>query len=215
LVHTGEYFAHPLSGGIVPLTSVPALARPKENQWHRFHRPGSKRLLKASYLLAMKYSIRKATVADLEDVLALNQSEVPHVGSITMAEMSDFLTMASYFHVVRDDHGDLLASLIGLGPSAAYASLNYRWFDERYPRFAYIDRIAVAANARRQGIAEALYKDFEHQSGKQTEWLCCEVNLVPENPVSMAFHQRLGFKQVGTLETANGAKKVALLIRAC
>lgn len=186
---------------------------PKVPGRRHVHRPGSKRLLKASYLLAVKYSIRKATAADLEDVLALNQSEVPHVGNITMAEMSDFLTMASYFHVVRDDHGDLLASLIGLGPNAAYASLNYRWFDERYPKFAYIDRIAVAANARRQGIAEALYKDFEHQSGKQTECLCCEVNLVPENPVSMAFHRRLGFEQVGTLETGNGSKKVALLMK--
>lgn len=161
----------------------------------------------------MKYSICDATAADLEDVLALNQSEVPHVGSMTMAEMSDFLVMASYFRVVRNDHGGLLASLIGLGPGAAYASLNYRWFDERYQRFAYIDRIAVAANARRQGIAEALYGDFGRQSSRQAEWLCCEVNLVPENPVSMAFHKRLGFEQAGTLETQDGAKMVALLMK--
>ena len=163
----------------------------------------------------MKYSIHDATTADLEDVLALNQSEVPHVGSITMAGIRDFLAMASYFRVVHNDSGDLLASLIGLGPNTAYASLNYRWFDERYQNFAYIDRIAVAADARQQGIAKAVYADFERHSGKQSKRLCCEVNLVPENPVSMAFHQRLGFDQVGTLETGNGAKKVALLIRAC
>ena len=163
----------------------------------------------------MEYSIREATAADLCDVLALNQSEVPHVGSLTMTEMVDLVAMASYFHVVRNNRGDLLASLIGLGPSAAYTSLNYRWFDERYQNFAYIDRIAVAADARRQGVAEALYRDFERRSGNQVECLCCEVNLAPENPVSMAFHQRLGFERVGTLETANGAKKVALLIRAC
>ena len=163
----------------------------------------------------MKYPICDATAADLEDVLALNQSEVPHVGSITMAEMRDFLSMASYFRVVRNADGDLHASLNGLGPGAGYASLNYRWFDERYQAFAYIDRIAVAADSRRQGIAETLYRDFELQSGRQAQRLCCEVNLVPENPVSMAFHRRLGFEQVGTLETGNGAKKVALLIRAC
>jgi predicted GNAT superfamily acetyltransferase len=161
----------------------------------------------------MNHSIREATAADLEDALALNQSEVPHVGSTTMAEMHSFLSMASYFRVARNDHGDLLALLIGLGPNAGYTSLNYRWFDERYQNFAYIDRIAVAADARRQGIAKALYGDFERHSGKQSKRLCCEVNMVPENPVSMAFHQRLGFKQVGTLETGNGAKKVALLIK--
>jgi len=161
----------------------------------------------------MKCSIRDATAADLEDALGLNQSEVPHVGCITMAEIRDFLAMASYFRVVRNESGDLLASLIGLGPGTDYASLNYRWFDGRYQNFAYIDRIAVAAHARRQGIAEAMYRDFERHSGSKAKRLCCEVNLVPENPVSMAFHQQLGFDQVGTLESGNGTKKVALLMK--
>jgi hypothetical protein len=43
--------------------------------------------------------------------------------------------------------------------------------------------------------------------------LCCEVNLVPPNPDSMDFHLHVGFRQVGTLETSGGAKKVAMLVK--
>ena len=146
-------------------------------------------------------------------MLALNESEVPHVGSLTMDSLQDFHAEAAYFRLVCDDQNNILAVLIGMAPGAAYASLNYRWFNERYEKFAYIDRIAVAPQARRRGIAQALYDDFERQSASWAECLCCEVNLVPENPVSMAFHQQLGLEQVGVLETQNGAKKVALLMR--
>jgi len=161
----------------------------------------------------MRISIRDIHVEDLDAVLALNQSEVPHVGSITLADMHYFLEKAVYFRVACDDQDNILAILIGLEAGADYASLNYRWFNDRYEKFAYIDRIAVAPHARRLGIAESMYEDFERQSATWAECLCCEVNLVPENPVSMAFHRRLGFEQAGTLETQNGAKKVALLMR--
>lgn len=168
---------------------------------------------KPAYYFAMEYLIRDANTEDLDAALALNESEIPHVGSLTMDSLRGFHAEAAYFRLACDDHNNILAVLIGLAPGTAYASLNYRWFNERYEKFAYIDRVAVAQQARRCGIAQALYGDFERQSASWAEHLCCEVNLVPENPVSMAFHRRLGFEQVGTLETQNGAKKVALLMR--
>lgn len=161
----------------------------------------------------MEYSIRDATTADLGTVLALNQSEVPHVGSMTMQDMHDFLAKAVYFRVACDPDDDVLGVLIGLAPGTKYASLNYQWFSERYDAFAYIDRIMVATRARRQGLAEALYADFERASSNWAPLMCCEVNLVPENPASMAFHQRLGYSRAGELETLGGAKKVAMLIK--
>ena len=161
----------------------------------------------------MKYSIRDITRADLYAVLALNQSEVPHVGGLEMIALQDFQATAVYFRAATSDEGEILAFLVGLGPGADYASLNYRWFSERYEKFAYIDRIAVAENARRRGIAAALYEDFAEASRSWSPMLCCEVNLLPPNPGSMAFHERLGFSRAGTLETQGGAKKVALLVK--
>jgi predicted GNAT superfamily acetyltransferase len=161
----------------------------------------------------MKYAIRNAITADLTTVLALNESVVPHVNSLDMANMRDFLAKAAYFRVACDEEKQILAFLIGLAPDTDYDSPNFQWFCDRYEDFAYVDRIAVAASARRQGIAEALYGDFAAVALGWTQRLGCEVNLRPANPGSLAFHRRAGFTQVGTQETNNGTKKVALLLK--
>jgi len=161
----------------------------------------------------VKYSIRNVTTTDLETVLTLNESVLPHVNSISMADMQDFLAKATYFRVSCDEDDQVVAFLIGLAPDTEYNSPNFQWFCARYQNFAYVDRIAVATSARRLGIAEALYEDFVCVSASWAHHMCCDVNLQPDNPGSMAFHHRLGFTQVGTLETLNGAKKVALLLK--
>jgi len=161
----------------------------------------------------MKYSIRKATTADLGPVLALNQSVVPHVNSLDITDLQDFLAKAAYFRVACDEEKQILAFLIGLAPDTEYDSPNFQWFCGHYVDFAYVDRIAVATGARRQGIAEALYGDFTAAALGWTQRLACEVNLRPGNPGSLSFHRRAGFTQVGTQEINNGAKKVALLLK--
>lgn len=161
----------------------------------------------------MKYMIRDATVSDLETVLALNESVVPHVNSISLADMHDFLDKAAYFRVACNADDKIVAFLIGLDPETEYHSLNFRWFCANYESFAYVDRIAVGPDARRQGVAEALYGDFVSLARDWARYMCCEVNLKPENPGSFAYHQRLGFSQVGTLESDDGTKIVALLLK--
>ena len=43
--------------------------------------------------------------------------------------------------------------------------------------------------------------------------LCCEVNLVPPNPGSLAFHDRLGFAACGEGDDPRNGKRVRYLIR--
>ena len=76
----------------------------------------------------MNYSIRNATLKDLDTVLALNESEVPRVNSVSMADMHDFLEKAVYFRVACDGEDHVVAFLIGLDPGTEYDSLNYLWF---------------------------------------------------------------------------------------
>ena len=161
----------------------------------------------------MKYSIRNATNADLITVLALNESVVPHVNSLDLTDMQDFLAKAVYFRVACDEEKQILGFLIGVAPDTEYDSPNFRWFCDHYENFAYVDRVAVAASARRQGIAEALYGDFSAVALGWAQLLSCEVNLRPDNPDSLAFHSRAGFSRVGTLELYNGTRKVALLLK--
>lgn len=150
------------------------------------------------------------TANDLNEILDLNEASVPHVGSVTAAEMRWFAEYAQYFRVVRN--GGLLAGfLIGLRPGLPYQSPNYRWFCDRYPDFGYVDRVAVAKNARRQGVGSRLYEDFAETLKDEVDVMTCEVNIRPANDASMRYHERLGFVQVASQETEGGTKEVALL----
>ena len=126
--------------------------------------------------------------------------------------MAWFLEHAPWFRVATTG-GKVVGLLVGFYPGSSYASENYRWFAARYPQFAYVDRVAVHADARRLGIATRLYEDFIEHIPTDIPLLTCEVNTQPANPGSMRFHERLGFEQVGAQETDQGQKAVALLAK--
>lgn len=154
--------------------------------------------------------IRDVRGADLNAVHAINEAAVPHVNSISLQRFQGFLTEAAYFRIAMLD-GRLAAYLVAFAPGAPYESVNYRWFQERYSDFIYIDRIAVHAGARRRGIAAALYRDLFRFAQARTALLTCEVNTRPVNGESLAFHRSFGFREVGTQETEGGAKSVSLM----
>jgi predicted GNAT superfamily acetyltransferase len=149
------------------------------------------------------------SISDLEDVLALNEASVPHVNSLTPRDMQWFLENAPYFRLIRGDR--LAGFLIGLGPGLDYSSLNYRYFCEKYEVFGYVDRVAVATESQRLGIASRLYEDYAATLRGFAPVMTCEVNLRPPNEGSLVYHERHGFKRVATQETEGGSKLVALM----
>ncbi len=159
----------------------------------------------------MKITLRNTSIEDLEEVLALNEANVPAVGAVTIEKMRWFRDHAHYFRIAVTEER-LAAFLIGLRPGTTYESSNYRWFCDNYDDFAYVDRIAVSEHARRLGLASRLYDDFA-ASMAEAGVMTCEVNTLPPNPTSMRFHERMGFRQVGTIEYEPGAKAVALMER--
>ena len=154
--------------------------------------------------------ISDVTPTDLDDVLRLNEASVPHVSSLDRTEMEWFANNAHYFRVASID-GTLAGFLIGLRPGLSYSSLNYRWFSENYDDFGYVDRVVVARSARRAGVASGLYDDFLDTLRGEVDVMTCEVNIRPANDSSMQYHEQHGFVQVGTQETEDGNKEVALL----
>jgi hypothetical protein len=152
------------------------------------------------------------TPADLGDVLAINEACVPHVNSLGLLEMQWFAKHAAYFRVVRDKRR-LAGFLIGLGPGLAYESPNYQYFCRRHAQFGYVDRVAVAATARRLGVGSLLYDDYAASLKGVAPLMVCEVNIRPPNPSSMAYHEKHGFVCVATQETEEGKKEVALMER--
>lgn len=104
--------------------------------------------------------------------------------------------------------------LLAFDQAADYASPNFLWFRQRWSRFVYVDRIAIAKSARGLGLASLLYFDlFEQSRAAGHERITCEVNIDPPNPASDAFHTRLDFTEVGRAKLSNG-KSIRYLTRA-
>lgn len=157
--------------------------------------------------------IRNVRPDELAQLLVLNQSNLPHVGSISMGEMQHLYNQAIYFRVV-ELNDQPAGFLIAFEPQADYGSLNFLWFKKRYPDFVYIDRIVIAAEARRKGVASALYRNLEDFAvQRHIPQMACEYNLRPPNEISRQFHQRYGFTEAGTQQTENGKKTVSLQIK--
>jgi predicted GNAT superfamily acetyltransferase len=68
----------------------------------------------------------------------------------------------------------------------------------------------VATSARRHGIGRAMYTALRDDLSGRVPVLFCEVNIRPRNDVSLAFHDGIGFREVGQQDTA-GDKRVSLL----
>ncbi len=152
--------------------------------------------------------------SDLPAILALNTAAAPAVTDLTEDEMRALIEFCDVSLVALNRTGDVIAFLLSLGHGTAYASENYRWFEDRGVRHQYIDRIVVAATARGTGVGHALYESvFERARERGATEVTAEVNLDPPNPRSMDFHERMGFRQLGEQTTKGGAIRVALLSR--
>ncbi len=152
---------------------------------------------------------------DLDAVLSLNNQNVPALSPLDAPELARLvaLTMVS---LVAEVEGAFAGFCMVMPPGVDYASLNYSWFsahagDLGYGSFAYLDRIAVAPTARRLGVGRAFYERLSDELGGRVPVLFCEVNLRPRNDVSLAFHEAIGFREVGQQDTDGGNKRVSLL----
>ena len=157
--------------------------------------------------------IRDATPGDFPAILALNAESVHFLSPLGAARLQRLHAQAAYHRVV--EHEDKVAAfLLAFREGADYDSPNYRWFARRYPKFLYIDRIVVAASARGLGFGAQLYDDIlAFAAATHAERLTAEFDVEPPNPVSAAFHQRYGFREVGTQWLGGGKKQVSLQVR--
>jgi uncharacterized protein len=151
--------------------------------------------------------IRDMIATDFDAVLVLNNEHAAEVNALTGDGLARLAQVAARARIVEGTLGFLIA----LDETTPAHGPNHSWFIERHPELVYVDRVVVAAHARGRGLARRLYDDLaEFARGRP---LCCEVNLVPPNPVSLAFHERLGFTPAGEALDPRNGKTVRYLIR--
>mgnify|MGYP003648400440 FL=1 len=145
---------------------------------------------------------RDALPADYDAVKAINR-ESPEALSLLDADyFAQLLDLSDYFRVIELED-EVAGYLFAITHRAAYDGEEFQWFRQHYAApFLYIDQIAITTTARQQGLAQLLYRDLQAcalEAGAQ--YLLCEVNYRPFNTASQKFHRRLGFVQVGLLQT--------------
>lgn len=134
-------------------------------------------------------------------VLELNNRHAVELSWLDPVRLEALLVDAFYAR----GFGDAEALLLAFDQAVRYDSPNFLWFRERYSRFVYVDRIVVAPAAREQGFARRLYVDlFTRSAAAGHDLVVCEVNVVPPNPASDAFHATLGFAELGRGPTQGG-----------
>lgn len=139
---------------------------------------------------------------EAEDGLTLLALNNKHAEALSWQEPEQFdalLNSAWYARTIGDCEGLLIA----LSSDASYDNENFRWLKVRFNQFIYVDRIVVEVSGK--GYAGALYRDlFEAARKAGHKRVVCEINVNPPNPGSVAFHQHLGFREIGRQTLSNG-----------
>lgn len=158
--------------------------------------------------------IRSLRHGDSEAVLRINAAAGAAVAQLDLAELSRLMAI-SPLHLAAVDRGGRVAGYaLAFSNRHAYDGEEFLSFRASSgDAFIYIDQIAIDVGARRAGVGRTLYRELASRAASPATALCCEVNLAPPNPVSLAFHRRMGFTQCGELDTRDG-RTVALLRKA-
>lgn len=156
-------------------------------------------------------TLRPLTAADAPALAVLNDAAAPAVPVTAPDDLARLIDLAG-LALGLERAGRLVGFVIAMQPGAAYESENYVFFEGRGIDHLYVDRIVIDAAERGTGLGAVLYAAVfaaARQQGRHE--VTCEVNLDPPNPGSLAFHERLGFRSVGTQATKGGAVTVSLL----
>lgn len=158
--------------------------------------------------MAAPVLVRPAEPADHDWILALNRVHEQALSVLDAQGLKDLLSAALLTQAAQPQAGFVVC----FDQDAAYDSPNFLWFRDRYPRFLYVDRIAVDASRGLAGVGTALYAQvFAEALLLGYPVVCAEVNTDPPNPGSLAFHARRGFATVGEAHLPDRGKSVRYL----
>ena len=135
--------------------------------------------------------------SDLEEIWNINQENIPEVGDVpNLDRLKKLIDWSSHLIVVRDN--DISGFIILMREGQNYDSLNYKFFNAQSFPFLYVDRIAIKDGHRRKGLGRMIYEKTIDIAKDLDVSTCCEVNTIPRNDPSLAFHDTFGFREVGT-----------------
>lgn len=145
-------------------------------------------------------------------LLQMNAEFVHWLSPLDQVELVYVLDRAAYARQIMNGTG----VLIGYAHDVNYPDhWNLAWLKTRLEGFFYIDRVIIDRASQGQGVGRQLYADVaQYAKSKGYVWLACEVNTVPDNPGSHAFHVSEGFKPLGEQAFPDSSKAVRYYAKA-
>ena len=134
---------------------------------------------------------------ELSILYSLNQQNTPEVGELaSINSLSKLINMSTVnFYVLEDN--EIIGFVICFREGSEYKSPNYKYFKNKEVKFLYIDRVVIKKSHRRRGAGSYLYDRLDDLAKKEGIPLCCEVNILPRNEISLSFHYKKGFEDDG------------------
>lgn len=160
----------------------------------------------------MSVVVRQVRAEDFDGILKINSGSGPGVTQLDESVLRRTVALSSV-SLVATDALRVVGYLLGISSSDPYEGEEFQFVRAAiHEPFLYIAQVAVCTEARRRSIGSRMYADLLRRcQALNIATLCCEVNLRPANPISMRFHERLGFERMGDRETSDG--RLAALFR--
>ena len=158
------------------------------------------------HAILITVKLRPMTAADVAAVLALNATAEGLVEPLG-ADRLDWLRLIAAHAVVVDLDGPPAGFVLTFTPGSAYDGLAFEAFTQTYAdRFLYIERIVIAAEHRRQGIASTVYRAIERSARPFDR----TVAAAPTGTPAYAFHTARGYQEVGKQRLPDGTTTALL-----
>ena len=158
----------------------------------------------------MEIMLRDAREDDFGAILSLNDAEVQHTSEMDIARLRELAAMATYQKVACLNRR-VVAFLLAMSHDAPYRNDNFAWFSARFAKFIYVDRIVIDKSCAGLGTGTLLYEDlFRYARSAAIGVITCEYNIEPPNHASRRFHDKFGFREIGTRWVEAGVKRVSL-----
>lgn len=158
--------------------------------------------------------IKRIEPKDYNYVLKLNEENADVLIPTDREELESLAEKAALFQLIYVDEtpaGFIIALREGLED---YDFKSYRWFEERYSKFLYIDRVVVDRKYWRKGLGRKLYQyAFDYAKRKDIVIVAAAITTVPYNQESLAFHAKQGFHEVGEQLIRGGTVKISQQIK--
>ena len=156
-----------------------------------------------------RYNIVDCSVSNKDFIFNLNENNLPAVSVLDDDLFNMFLKCSDYFKIIKIEDTPV-GFLIALLPGHLYKSANYKWFENRYKSFIYVDRIVISSDYQDKGIGSFFYDHIKFSFHDLLNSMVCEINLIPKNDQSINFHKKYGFTEVGQQYTDQRKKLVSM-----